>query len=163
VTLLFRNAAAVAALASLAALATALGSQFLGGLPPCELCHWQRVPYAAVVVVAGAAVLRRPAFSRAAVALSALLFLAGAALALYHVGVEQGWFQPPGACSANFGAAQSVEELKRLLEAAPITRCTDVAWSLFGLSIAGYNFIASAVLTVFSAIAAVRMGSLVAR
>ena len=50
-----------------------------------------------------------------------------------------------------------------MLEAAPITRCTDIAWSLFGISLAGYNFIASAALAVFSAIATVRMGPLVAR
>jgi len=158
VTFLFRNAAATVAVASLVALATALGSQYLGNLPPCELCHWQRAPYVAVVVLAGGAALRWPDRSRLAVGLSALAFAVGAGLAFYHLGVEQSWFQPPGACSADFDAAKTVEDLKRMLEAAPITRCTDVAWSLFGLSIAAYNLIASAALTVCSAAAAACMG-----
>ncbi len=153
-----RNAAATVAVASLAALATALGSQYLGKLPPCELCHWQRAPYVAVAALAGAALLWRPHLARLAVALSAVAFAAGAVLALFHVGVEQGWFQPPGACSADFDAAKTVEDLKRMIEAAPITRCTDVAWTLFGLSIAAYNLLASAVLAAFSAVAAARMG-----
>jgi disulfide bond formation protein DsbB len=151
-----RNPSVALAGAGVVALATALGSQYLGGLPPCELCHWQRVPYAAVVVLGGAALIW-PRAARALVGASALILLAGGALAFYHVGVEQGWFQPPGACSADFGAARTVEDLKRMLEAAPITRCTDVAWSLFGISLAGYNLIASALLAAFGSVAATRM------
>jgi disulfide bond formation protein DsbB len=158
VNFLYRNAAAIVAVASVVALMTALGSQYLGKLPPCELCHWQRAPYAAVVALAGAALLWWPDRVRLAVALSAMAFMVGAGLALFHVGVEQGWFQPPGACSADFDAAKTVEDLKRMIEAAPITRCTDVAWSLFGLSIAAYNLIASAALSAFSVVAAARMG-----
>ncbi|MBL8838789.1 MAG: disulfide bond formation protein B, partial [Alphaproteobacteria bacterium] len=44
------------AAASAAVLGTALGSQFIGGLRPCELCHWQRYPYVATILlgIAGA-------------------------------------------------------------------------------------------------------------
>lgn len=158
--LLLRNAPASLGAASLAALATALGSQYLGGLPPCELCHWQRAPYAAVVALGGAALLR-PLWARPLVGLGAFVLLAGGGLAFYHVGVEQGWFQPPGACSADFSAAKTVEDLRRMLEAAPITRCTDVAWSLFDISLAGYNLIASLALAAFGFVAAARMGRMV--
>jgi disulfide bond formation protein DsbB len=155
--LLLRNAPATLAGASVAALATALGSQYLGGLPPCELCHWQRVPYVAVVALGGAALLSAR-WARVLVGLIALVLLAGGALAFYHVGVEQGWFEPPAACSADFGAAKTVEELRRMVEAAPIARCTDVAWSLFGISLAGYNLIASLALAAFGFVAVARGG-----
>jgi disulfide bond formation protein DsbB len=152
---LARSAPALLLGGSAAILATALASQFWGGLPPCELCHWQRLPYVAAIALAGAALLRP---SRALVALCGAVFVVGAGLALYHVGVEQGWFAPPGACSADLGAAQTVEELRRRLEAAPLARCTDVAWSLFGVSMAGYNLIASAALAGFAFAAAGRRG-----
>jgi disulfide bond formation protein DsbB len=150
---LAHRAPALILAASAAILATALASQFLGGLPPCELCHWQRLPYAVAIALAGAAMLRP---SRALVALCAGAFAVGAGLALYHVGVERGWFAAPGACSADVGAAQTVEELRRRLEAAPLVRCTDVAWSLFGISMAGYNAIASAALAGYALAAAGR-------
>ena len=86
------------------------------------------------------------------------MFVLGAGLAAYHVGVEQGWFAPPGACSADLGAAKTVEELRRRIEAAPLARCTDVAWSLFGISMAGYNLIASLALAAFALVAAARPG-----
>ena len=35
-----------------ALLAGAWGSQLLGGLYPCEMCHWQRWPHYAAIVLA---------------------------------------------------------------------------------------------------------------
>src|SRR5690349_9515401 len=37
---------------ALALLLGALGFQYLAHLPPCEMCHWQRWPYFAAVIIA---------------------------------------------------------------------------------------------------------------
>ena len=37
---------------ALALLIGALGFQYLAHLPPCEMCHWQRWPYFAAVIIA---------------------------------------------------------------------------------------------------------------
>ena len=74
------------ALARLLALATplallggALGSQYLGGLYPCEMCHWQRWPhYAALPLAAFAIVLRGRPAERALLYLAALAIFAAA-------------------------------------------------------------------------------------
>ena len=41
----------LAAAGSAAVLLGAFGFQFLGDLPPCKLCIWQRWPHAAAVVI----------------------------------------------------------------------------------------------------------------
>ena len=97
-----------------------------------------------------------PGARRALVALCGAAFLGGAVIALYHVGVEQHWIAGPAACTGSpaLDAAKTPEELARLLMATPPVRCDEIAWSLFGISMAGYNAIASMALAAFAFIAA---------
>jgi len=137
--------------ASLAALAAAYGSQYWGGLTPCVLCLYQRAAYGAVALFAagalGFALKDREKSARFLTGLCALGFLTGAGIAFYHVGVEQHWWTGSEACvGAAARSAQTIEGLRAQLMAAPLTRCDDVAWSLFGISMAGYNVFVSLVL-----------------
>jgi len=137
--------------ASLTALAAAYGSQYWGGLTPCVLCLYQRAAYGAVTLFAagalGFALKDREKSARFLTGLCALGFLTGAGIAFYHVGVEQHWWTGSEACvGAAARSAQTIEELRAQLMAAPLTRCDDVAWSLFGISMAGYNVFVSLVL-----------------
>ena len=50
----------VALLLPAALLGGALGSQYLGGLVPCEMCYWQRWPHGAAILLAGLASPPRP-------------------------------------------------------------------------------------------------------
>lgn len=130
--------------ASAAILLAALGFQYLGGLQPCVLCIWQRWPYvAAILLAAGAAALRRHPVGRLLLGLAGLAFLAGAGIAAFHVGVELHWWAGTAECGADAAPAASVEELKRRLLAQPVVRCDEVAWSLLGLSMAGWNLLLS--------------------
>jgi disulfide bond formation protein DsbB len=131
-------------LASAAVVGGALLFQYVGGVQPCELCLYQRWPYYGVIVLAVLAFVagdRR--VSLAVLALATLAFLAGAALAFYHVGVEQHWFAGPSACSGAPLTGGSVADLKAQLLARPPVRCDEIAWSLFGISLAGWNLLAS--------------------
>ena len=147
-TAIEKSAPAAILAASALILGTALASQYAGGLAPCELCLWQRWPYAAAIGLSLVALtaLRRPAARSAVVALCGLAFAVGGAVAFYHLGVEEGWFRGPAGCSAAAIDATTIEELKRQLEAAPVVRCDEVPWSLMGISLAGFNLIASAAL-----------------
>ena len=133
--------------ASAAILAAAWASQIWGGLIPCELCLYERWPYYAVLTLSLAALLAgRRATTRAALALAALVFLAGAALAFYHVGVEHHWVAGPDACTSRGGPAASAEELRRRLLAQQPVMCDQPQWTLFGVTLAGWNFLASLLL-----------------
>jgi disulfide bond formation protein DsbB len=50
--------------------------------------------------------------------------------------------------------AQSIEELRQRLTVAPVVRCDEPAWTLFGISLAGYNVVASAALAAYALYAA---------
>lgn len=145
----------LAAAASAGALAVAYVSQYGFGLAPCTLCLYQRVPYwAALGVVAAAFPFDRRALHAQALAVAGLAFLIGGAIAVHHVGVEQHWWASAAACTSDAPLPASVAELQRALAAPPPPPCDAPAWTLFGLSMAGYNGIASFALAVFSFAAA---------
>lgn len=131
-------------IASAAVLGTALLSQFWGGLVPCELCLLERWPWDAALAISLVALVvgSRSALPWVALVLAGV-YAAGAAIAFYHVGVEQHWFAGPSACTASGTGATTLEEMKRqILGTAPVL-CDQVQWSLFGVSLAGWNFLAS--------------------
>ena len=133
--------------ASAAALGGAFISQYWGGLAPCELCLLQRWPWGAAIIISLIAITvgSRSTLPWVALLLTAV-FAIGSALAFYHVGVEKHWFAGPSACTGAATAADTVEELKKqILRQMPV-RCDEPAWSLWGISLAGWNLLASLVM-----------------
>jgi len=131
----------LAAGGSAALLAAAFAFQHLGGLAPCTLCLWQRWPHAAAVLL-GVAALALP--GRLLPVLGAGAALATAGIGAYHAGVERGWWEGPQACAGGAPVgAMSVEDLTAQIMAAPLVRCDEVAWALGGISMAGWNALAS--------------------
>ncbi|SLN26851.1 disulfide bond formation protein B [Oceanibacterium hippocampi] len=132
----------ILAAASAAMLLFAFASQVVFDLIPCKLCIWQRWPHVAVVIISLVAWgfwASRPQLGQALTAIAGLILLVGAGIALFHVGVEQQWWQGLEGCTAPPGEAQSLDALRQQLLATPIARCDEVAWSLFGLSMAAWN------------------------
>jgi len=81
----------------------------------------------------------------------------GSGLAFYHVGVEHHWFAGPGACTATTGTPTSLEALKTQLMRQQPVRCDEPAWTLFEISLAGWNLLASLVMTAVCLAAALRV------
>ena len=132
-------------------LAGAYVSQYVFGLYPCEMCWWQRYAHFAALVFAGLAWAVRP--MALFTALAALAIAVAAALGALHAGVEYGWWQGLTACSASLTAG--ADPLEAIL-GAPIVRCDVAPWSLFGISLAGWNFLVSGMAAAGAAILLVR-------
>jgi disulfide bond formation protein DsbB len=130
----------IAALGSLALLLGAFGFQFIGGMPPCKLCLFQRYPHA-VAIAAGLLVLALK--SRIFYFIGFLAALTTSGIGFYHAGVEQGWWQGPTTCTSGSVTGLSTEALLDQIMAAPVVRCDDIPWDLLGISIAGWNGIFS--------------------
>jgi disulfide bond formation protein DsbB len=139
-----RGFAGFVLVASASVLGAALLSQYWGGLAPCELCLLQRFPWAVAILVGLLALVAgsRPALPWVALVL-ALVFALSVAFAFYHVGVEQHWFAGPTACTASGGGAATLEDMKRQILGTASVLCDRVQWSLFGVSLAGWNLLAS--------------------
>lgn len=131
-----------AAMGSAVLLAAAFWFQFGQGLAPCPLCIWQRWPHAVAVLI-GVAALFEP--RRGLALLGAVVMLAGTAIAAYHAGVEQGLWQGPTTCAGPADlAGLTTEQLLARIQAAPVVRCDEIAWSFLGLSMAAWNGLVSA-------------------
>ncbi len=150
--LTFRTVGGAVVAASAAALAAAFFAQYVAGLEPCPLCVYQRYPYAATIVLGALALATPGRWPALFVGLAGIVFAFGGGIAFYHVGVEVGLFEGTAACLGGGGeAAATVDELReQLLGTPPAPRCDEVAWSLFGVSIAGFNLMYAAVLATAS-------------
>ncbi|WP_294246489.1 disulfide bond formation protein B [uncultured Sphingomonas sp.] len=128
-----------------ALLAGAWGSQLIGGLYPCEMCHWQRWPhYAALVPAFLAFFVPQRSVRGSLVVLAALLIAVSGAIGVAHAGVEYGWWQGFTACTStvSFTGGSAVDRLNAILKA-PVIRCDVAQWTLGGISLAGFNAIFS--------------------
>lgn len=133
---------------SLGALGAAFAGQYLFGLEPCVLCLYQRVPWAAAALISALALGGWAGRLRLlAIALCAATFAAGGALAFYHVGVEQHWWGSVAGCAGEAVTDLTLDDLRPEALATGLKPCDRVDWRLFGLSLAGYNVIASALLS----------------
>ena len=138
------KARALALLVPSALLAGAYGSQYLGGLHPCEMCYWQRWPHFAAIAFALVSFLMAtaPDRGRSFVWLAALAIIVSGGIGVYHAGVEAGLFEGITQCTGTAVSGSSEDILAEIM-AAPITRCDEVQWSFVGISMAGWNAILS--------------------
>ncbi len=142
-------------LVSTGSIGFALYAQHVEKLLPCILCLYQRTPFYTVAGLSVLALLliRFPAAVRAIVYLCAVVFAVGTGIAIYHVGVQELWWQGPAMCGGVQSGAGSLAELKAQLLAQPIIRCDKIDWKLFGITMPTVNVFFSAALTVFCLIA----------
>jgi len=135
-------------IASAVVLGTALLSEYWGRLAPCELCLVQRWPWATAIVISLIVLLVGARAPLSWVALVfAIVFAISMVLAFYHVGVEQHLFAGPTACTASSGRAMTLEQMKQQILGTGPVRCDRPAWTLFGVSLAGWNLLASLIMT----------------
>lgn len=134
--------AAAVLLLSVLVIGGALFFEYGLGLVPCEICLLERWPWYAAIVASGAVLALRRKLP-AATLIFALLFLVSGGLGFYHVGVETHVFAGPDACTAPKLGSGSVDDLLKQLRATPVVRCDEPQWSLFGISLAGWNLVAS--------------------
>jgi disulfide bond formation protein DsbB len=122
-------------------------------VPPCEMCYWQRWPHEAAIVagLGGAALFYAHVIDRRGVAalawLSLVLVLSSALIGTWQAGVEWRWFPGPDSCTGPRFELTAMMNLN-----APVVSCEDPGWRLFGISLAGYNFLCSTTVAVLGAL-----------
>jgi disulfide bond formation protein DsbB len=118
------------------------------GLSPCPLCldqrkwHWAVVGVSILAFVVGVV---RPGLSRWLLLAVGLVLLGSAAMGAYHVAVEQHWVV------AQCDARINPDDIGPLGEGSfEVPKCDEIAWSLWGVSMAGWNAIASLLMALAS-------------
>jgi disulfide bond formation protein DsbB len=123
-----------------ALMAGALGSQYIGGLLPCEMCIWQRWPHYTAIGLAGLGFIVPQ--QRGLIWLAALAILISGVTGIFHAGVEYKWWEGLTRCSQLPGSGGSGDIIADIMKT-PLVRCDEAQWRLFGISLAGYNAIIS--------------------
>ena len=149
-------------LGALAIILAALGFEYIGGNAPCPLCLQQRYAYYACIPLSALALVLISAGRGGAAAATflvvALAFLANAVLATYHAGAEWELWPGPESCTAGGPLSTNAGDLLRNLATTQVAPCTQAAFRLFGVSLAGWNVVASLALAAGAAWAAKRAG-----
>lgn len=125
------------------------------GLDPCALCYYQRYPYMAVIVLGVLAILalrgagrRIQSYRLLALGVIVVMLFADAAIAGYHIGVEQAWWTGPNTCSGGATGLGTVD-LSKALGTKPIVRCDQPTDLWFGISMTTYNLVIALSFTIF--------------
>lgn len=133
----------LAAAGSFALLAGAFVFQGLG-YAPCKMCLWQRWPHGAAILLGGVGAVVPMAI---VVLLGAAAAFTTGAIGVYHAGVEWNLWEGPNSCTGGGpvdpSAPLSGADLLSTDGAAAIVMCDEIVWSLFGLSMAGWNAVLS--------------------
>ena len=114
----------------------ALGSQYLGGLYPCEMCYWQRWPHGVAIAVAATAFVAGPSRARQLTLFAAGAIAVSGAIGGYHALVELGILEGLTTCTASAGSLADIL-------ATPLVRCDQIQFAFLGISMAGWNAIIS--------------------
>ncbi|MFC7396155.1 disulfide bond formation protein B [Chelatococcus sp. GCM10030263] len=160
-----RLLAALVLVISLALIGGAFFFEYGLGLMPCELCLKQRIPYYVAMPLALAMALLpdRPGSFAAlrGVGFGALvvIFLIGAGLGIYHSGVEWHFWAGPADCTGPLGANAGINDFLKSLQTTRVVRCDEAAWRFLGLSLAGWNVIASLGLSLLAGLGLARSGA----
>ena len=117
------------------------------GYQPCKLCIYQRIPYILSIFLIIELIFFKKN-EKTTLLLLSLTFIAGAILAFYHLGIEQGFFAESFVCeSKSLSETLTKDELLEQLKQNTIS-CKDVNFKILGLSLASINFIFSLILSV---------------
>jgi len=136
----------LATLGSLALMLGAWGFEYIGGYAPCRMCYWQRYPHIAAIVIGAVALFGLPWLAW----FGALAAATTGGIGIYHTGVEQGWWEGPKSCTGggpDLGAMTGADLLA--IEGPKLVMCDEVAWAMFGLSMASWNVVFSAIILIF--------------
>lgn len=125
---------------SIAMILGAWAFEFIGGMAPCKLCYYQRYPH---WLAGGAGLLALLLGGTVLPYIGALGAAMSGAVGVFHSGVERKWWDGPSTCTSGSIDGLSADELFNQIMAAPLVRCDEIPWEMFGFSMANYNAIFS--------------------
>ena len=129
------------------AIISALIIQYWLGHEPCKLCLYERIPYfLSILLIIKILFIKK--YEKITLLILSLVFFSSFALAFYHFGIEQRFFDESLACATgDLSKTLSKEQLLEQLNQNNIS-CKDVNFKIVGLSLAAINTIFSLVLSV---------------
>ena len=117
--------------------------EYFHGALPCDLCITQRWFHGGIIVYSFIIILiinKTLISNKLLILIGVILWLSSSLAGLYHFGIEMNFWTGPDGCSSNIDFSK--DALTYLLNKSPI-KCDEVIFEIFGLSLAGWNALAS--------------------
>jgi len=133
---------------SILILVTALIIEYFFGYMPCNLCKIERIPYVLSIII----LIANYNFRGNEIFYSVLLMLVfsfSIIISIYHLGIEQGFFNESTVCATQNLNLLTKDEILKSFKELNIS-CKDVAFKIFGFSLTTYNIIVSILMFILS-------------
>ncbi|WP_410519985.1 disulfide bond formation protein B [Candidatus Lariskella endosymbiont of Hedychridium roseum] len=146
--LLYRHFYFIALTISAVALLVAYTIEFFGGMMPCNLCIYQRIPYYLLMFLTLFAMLMHSRwhflYSWYVVICTVVIF-SGFSISIFHFCVESGLISYKSKCISDFSDARSLLDIKNIIENVGIVTCDAKQGVFLGISMVVWHIIYSAV------------------
>ena len=137
--LILKNWLSIFFILSILAIGSALIAEHFFNLVPCEMCLKQRHAYYAIIPLISIFYVFNQKNNIWLHSLNEIAILYGLFYAVWHVGIEQSILPGPTSCSGILSKTNSLQNLKEQISNQSIVSCSDVSWSILGLSAASIN------------------------
>ena len=139
------------------AISSALIAEYFFHILPCQMCLNQRYPYYFIISIFVVFYFITKTPNIWLYILTELAVLYGIFYAVWHVGIEQNLLIGPLGCSGQLKEVNSIDNLKEQILNQAIINCSEISWSLLGLSAATLNSILMFLFLFFNTIFIVRI------
>lgn len=112
--------------------------------PPCRLCQYQRIPYFILIILSIVAYATKPKVIF--YYLAGLSILTNLLISFFHSLVERKIISYDSGCTSKINEFDNIDELRNFLETVPITKCDEISFEIYGLSLANINVVISILL-----------------
>ena len=137
--LILKNWLGIFFILSVFAISSALIAEYFFNLAPCKMCLKQRHTYYVIIPLISIFYFLNQKNNIWLHILNEVAILYGLVYALWHVGIEQKILPGPTSCSGILSKTNSLQNLKEQISNQAIVNCSDVSWSILGLSAASIN------------------------
>ncbi len=130
----------------------ALIAEYFFNLAPCEMCLKQRHPYYIIIICISLSYFIKKFQNIWLYIIIEISLFYGIFYAIWHVGIEQKLIKGPSGCSGQLSPTDSIENLKKQILNQDLVNCSEISWSIFGISAASINSILILSILIFNTI-----------
>ena len=121
------------------------------GFTPCQLCFYQRWPWYLIILLSFISIFYNNRIYPYNKFIIFVLFIGSAAYAAWHAGIEWAFWQGPSTCATGTDKIESHDDLLENIQSIQsFVPCNEASFRFLGLSLAGYNFISSLIMSIYT-------------
>ena len=121
------------------------------GFTPCQLCIYQRWPWYLIIFLSLISIFYNKKIYPYNKFIIFMLFFGSAAYAGWHAGIEWAFWEGPTTCATGNNKIESHDNLLENIQSIQsFVSCNEAGFRFLGISLAGYNFISSLIMSIYT-------------